>query len=111
MKKAKVNQILFFVLLIYLYSFGYDIDNLGLDDTDTLNNHEHEHLVELFNESNLTSDSLPDNHSIRYVFVTGSSGGRIIGKKEFFSECILPWIKKEQYPVVGISMLSKDEQD
>lgn len=47
----------------------------------------------------------------KVVFITGSSGNRILSKSNFFDTCINPWIEDNEVPQLSVVFLTQPEKE
>lgn len=102
---------LYFVPLIffnYLLIAQDDLDSILLDNSihSNLTHFEAELLNSLLENSRKNFDF----HEKKILFVTGSSGNRIISKDEWINYCIKPWIDNGIYPNISLIKLSEFEK-
>ena len=86
--------------------FAQNSDSLGLDDNPMLNENEVELLNSLLNE---TRDGFDFNNK-KVAFITGSNGGKIVSKSDYFKNSLIPWIEKDSEPQVFMVKLTEDEK-
>jgi hypothetical protein len=51
-----------------------------------------------------------DFHNKKIVFITGSSGSKILSKTDFFDSCINPWTENEEKPQIFMLELTAEEK-
>ena len=52
-----------------------------------------------------------DFHEKKTIFISGSSGNRILSKDDFFDNCIKPWLDKEITPDIFMIKLTQKEKE
>ena len=106
--EIKIMKTILILISFTSYLFSYNIDSLGINNDKTLNSDEYEYIRDLLKSREILNDSLKIDN--KYVFITGGSGRKILLKKEYFKNYVIPWIKKEQMPAVGIIYLTEEER-
>lgn len=86
--------------------FGQSSDSLGVDNHVSLNKQE----IDFLNTSLKNSRDTFDFSNRKIAFVTGSSGGRLIAKRDYFSTCIRPWTEKGTSPQIFFVRLTPEEK-
>jgi hypothetical protein len=94
----------FFVLNSNL--FGQAFDSLGIDDKIILNRQESIFL----NDALIKERDTFDFTNKRIVFITGSSGSKVISKSEYFRNCVKPWTEKNSLPQIFFVRLTTEEK-
>jgi hypothetical protein len=99
--------------LIFISSFFWTIglfaqnsDSLGIDNNPILNKNEVELLNSLLNE---TRDDFNFTDK-KVAFITGSNGGTIVSKSDYFQNSVIPWIQKDSEPQIFMIKLTEDEK-
>jgi len=103
MMKVLTLKIFFFSTIS---AFGQASDSLGIDKSVTLNRQE----ISFLNTSLKSSRDTFDFTSKRIAFVTGSSGGKIISKQDYFLTCVKPWTDEGSTPQIFFVRLTNDER-
>lgn len=96
-------------LSIYILTIGLFAqisDSIGIDDNPFLNKTEVELLNSLLNETR-TDFNFTDK---KVAFITGSNGGKIVSKSDFFRNTVIPWIEKNSKPQIFMVKLTEDEK-
>ena len=86
--------------------FGQSYDSLGIDNYATLNRQE----IDFLNISLIKSRDAFDFTNKRIAFVTGSNGGKLISKQDYFLTCVRPWIDKNSIPQISFVCLTQEEK-
>ena len=86
--------------------FAQNSDSLGIDDNPILNKKE----VELLNS--LLNDTRDDFNFAdkKIAFITGSNGGTIVSKSNYFHNAVIPWIENDSEPQIFMVELTEDEK-
>lgn len=66
--------------------------------------------ADLLNSLIKQSQDTFDFHKKKVAFITGSNGGRILTKAEYFQTCINPWKEEGEIPQVLIIELTAEEK-
>lgn len=66
--------------------------------------------AELLNSLLKNSRGKFDFEGKKIAFITGSSGGRILSKMDFFNTCINPWLENNEKPQVFMVLLNDKEK-
>ncbi len=98
----------FVVTIVYSMTslFGQIPDSVGLDNEPILNNHESLLLNSMLQKERDTFNF--DGKKI--AFVTGSAGGKIIGKIDYFNKLLRPWVEGGISPHVLMVKLTDGEK-
>ena len=101
-------KILNLLILFFLTTniFGQSPDSLGLDNNSILNRQE----TDFLNTSLKNSRDTFDFTNKKIAFVTGSNGGRLISKEDYFLNCVIPWTDKGTLPQISFVRLSSEEK-
>lgn len=83
------------------------VQNSNTNGNEMLSTREAELLNSLLEKSRNTFDF----QGKKVVFVTGSSGSRILPKVEYFNTCINPWIEEGKTPQIFMVKLTKEEKN
>jgi hypothetical protein len=67
--------------------------------------------AEILNSLLESSRDMFDFNGKKIVFVTGSSGSRILSKTDFFNTCVNPWIAKGDTPQIFMVLLTQQEKE
>lgn len=81
-------------------------DSLGIDDNPILNKNEVELLNSLLND---TRDDFNFTDK-KVAFITGSNGGTIVSKSNYFQNSVIPWIENDSEPQIFMVKLTEDEK-
>jgi hypothetical protein len=101
----KTPLILLLVLLTNVL-YGQQSINLGTDDSTVLNKFEVDFFTSFFKDQ---SDPF-DFKGKKIAFVTGSSGGKLLTKSEYFKICVKPWTTNNSKPQIFLCKLKIDEK-
>lgn len=93
-------------LLLSTNLFGQSPDSLDIDNNNYLNRQE----IDFLNASLKSSRDTFDFTNKKIAFVTGSSGGKIISKQDYFLTCVKPWTDEGLTPQVFFVRLTNDER-
>ncbi|HRO41426.1 MAG TPA: hypothetical protein PL009_01235 [Flavipsychrobacter sp.] len=85
--------------------FAQSMDYIGKDSS-TLNMEE----ANLLNSILINQRGDFDFNNKKVVFITGSTGNRILTKSDYFQNYLLPWIKKGDTPSVSMVRLTDQEK-
>lgn len=95
--------------LLASFSFGIVqaqcLDSLGLDDVPTLNACEQQVLASLGGEWPFVKENENPVIAFRY-----SNSAQAIGKKDFFQKQVLPWLRKDDHPILAWYVLDEPEK-
>ena len=86
--------------------FAQNSDSLGIDNNPLLNPSE----VELFNLLLEESRDGFDFKDKKVAFITGSNGGTLVSKSDYFKNSIIPWIEKDSEPQMFMVKLTEVEK-
>ncbi len=86
--------------------FAQNSDSLGIDHNPILNAKEVKLLNLLLKD---TRDSY-DFTNKKVAFITGSNGGTIVSKSDYFKNSVIPWIEKDSEPQIFLVKLTEDEK-
>jgi hypothetical protein len=86
--------------------FGQSTDSLGIDNNVTLNRQE----IDFLNASLKYNQDIFDFANKKIAFVTGSSGGKLISKQDYFLTCVRPWKDKGSLPQIFFVRLTPEEK-
>ena len=67
--------------------------------------------AELLNSLLENSRGTFDFHGKKIVFITGSSGSKVLSKTDFFDSCINPWTEKGRKPQIFIVELTGEDKN
>ena len=96
------------VLLVSNYMSAQDTTKVGKDNSALLNTEEAALLNTLLQDSRGNFDFTYK----RAVFVTGSTGKRIVNKSDYFQKLVLPWIAKGGTPqILKIELTSNEKEE
>ncbi len=86
--------------------FGQTPDSLGLDNNITTNGKESKFLNVALKDNRDTLDFT----NKKIAFVTGSNGGKLISKSDYFKTCVKPWTDKGSTPQIFFVRLTQEEK-
>ena len=101
-------RMIFFILTFFWTSglAAQNSDGIGLDDNPMLNEKEAELLNSLLTE---TRNGFDFNNK-KVGFITGSNGGTVVSKSDYFNDLVIPWIEKDLVPQISMVKLTEDEK-
>lgn len=86
--------------------FGQSTDSLGIDNNVTPTRQE----IDFLNASLKNNQVIFDFTNKKIAFVTGSSGGNLISKQNYFLTCVRPWTDKGSLPQILFVRLTPEEK-
>ena|SRR5690554_3074894 len=86
--------------------FAQNSDGVGTDDNPVLNPNEVELLNLLLGE---TRDGF-DFKDKKVAFITGSNGGTLVSKTDYFKNSIGPWVEQDSKPQIFMVKLTEVEK-
>ena len=86
--------------------FAQMSDSLGINNNAILNENE----VELLNSLLKKTREGFDFTDKKVAFITGSNGGTIVSKSDYFRNSVTSWIEKDSEPQIFMVKLTEDEK-
>jgi hypothetical protein len=104
--------IIIIIIIITTFFFSIElsaqnIDSLGLDNSPFLNKDEVTLLNSLLEEQRNSLEFT----NLKVAFITGSNGGTIVTKSDYFKNSVIPWIKDKLEPQIFMVKLTKEEKE